>query len=188
MALGNKQEINFAGQELKEAINIGKEILGSLLGQVTEILRPSMSLDDLKTVYSAPLDDIILAEEERKGNKYVGGEFVISYVDSDNYGCSYDLYFQDAEKKWAKMSAKSQPLSIKYLDSAAWRELTGKREIKFEIDAPTDAAKAAYRAKKYSAGDYDLISQSADDLLAKAKAYLATKTEALSLAEKNDKA
>ena len=184
MALGNKQEIEFTGQEIQAAINIGKEILGNLLGQVTEILRPSMSLDDLKAVYSAPLDDIILREEELKGCKYVGGEFVISYVDSNNYGCSYDLYFQDAEKKWAKMSAKSQPLSIKYLEDAAWRELIGKREIKFEIDAPAEEAKAVYCAKKNSAVGSD-IRQNAEDLLAKAKAYLAAKSEEFGLAEKN---
>ena len=66
----------------------------------------------------------------------------LQYIDENIFLLKLDLYFQDAEEKWAQRSTQTTK-ALKYLTPQAVQELRGKREIAFEIDPPKEKAAPA---------------------------------------------
>lgn len=103
--------------------------------------------EDLQRVYGEEINEVILDEESTSGRKYVGGEFILDYVDEKKFGCSFSLYFQDAQKKFLKRSAKTGELSMSPLVPELRDELKAEKVIKFDIPEPDDEARAEYKYK-----------------------------------------
>jgi len=110
-----------------------------------------VSLDYIQESYAEPVDLLILQEEERSGNKYVGGEFKLNKLNKEQYNCSYALYFQDSNEKFTEITNKSDPLPIKYLTDDVINELNEKGKIEFEMGEPSEESKAKYQELKNSA-------------------------------------
>ncbi|MBE6092367.1 MAG: hypothetical protein E7201_04210 [Selenomonas ruminantium] len=133
---------------IKDMLLKGSNVLSEITNMAKELFPPNMSLDDLRTVYSKPLDMVILETENKTGHIFVGGEFRINYIDPIYFGCSYELYFQDASKKWIKTSSQSNPIRQKLLSEETRNELLVNKELKFDIDKPSDEIKAWYAQNK----------------------------------------
>ena len=138
------------GIDIGSAIEIGTQLLMQALEDVKFDLMPSMSLDEINRVYVKPIDNIILTEEDKSGETFIGGEFIISYVDDKNYTCAHRLFFQGKGSKIEEVAAKSKPFSSAYLSEEAQAELKKLKEIKYEIDEPTPEVRARH-AKKAAA-------------------------------------
>ena len=139
---------NIKGIDINEAIDIGTQLLMQALEEIKFDLMPSMSLEEINRVYVKPIDNIILTEEDKSGAKFIGGEFIISYVDDRNYLCSYRLFFQGKEQKIDELSAKSKPFSAAYLSDEARAELKKSKEIKYDIEEPTPEVRSRYEKMK----------------------------------------
>lgn len=129
---------------IKDMLKTGSDILSEITDMAKELFPPNMSLEDLKQVYSKPLDMIILETENKTGYVFVGGEFRINYIDPIYFSCLYELYFQDAAKKWIKTSSQSNPIKQKLLSEETRNELSKAKELKFDIEKPSDEIKAWY--------------------------------------------
>ena len=133
--------------DVAEVVKVGKDILADVFRSVSKLLTSSMELDEFKEIYTKPLDRIILSEEKRTGNKFVGGEFKIFYIDARSFGLSYSLYFQNAQQEWQKMSAKSDAVDTYHLSAEALRELGEKRTIIYDVEEPSAEARKQYEAE-----------------------------------------
>ncbi len=100
------------------------------------VLSPNMSLEQLAGTYSKKIDELILAEMNKKLD-YVGGSFNVEYANESAFQVSYELYFQDENKEWVKKEAKSKPQKMSYLKQEAVAELHKKKKVSFEIDPPS---------------------------------------------------
>ena len=97
----------------------------------------SKTINSLTDFYINKINQIILDEERRQNSNYVGGSFKIQLVGSDEYRCSYDLYFEvDGERDPNLTTAQSQNRKISELTSESQTELRRERTIEFEIDHP----------------------------------------------------
>ena len=81
-----------------------------------------LDIDEAASFYTQGVDDVI--------------------IDENIFLLKLDLYFQDAEEKWAQRSTQTTK-ALKYLTPQAVQELRGKREIAFEIDPPKEKAAPA---------------------------------------------
>ena len=115
----------------------GKNIADDISGFFEELIRPEMELEELAGIYSEPLD-LIIEEETRRGNNYVGGEFKISCLSNDSFDLSFELYFQNQDKQWIKREGRSKPQSMAYFTQKASAEVKEKESISVEIDPPTE--------------------------------------------------
>lgn len=134
--------------EIEFAVKVGKDILAELLQMVSRLLNSSMELDEFRDIYTKPLDRVILAEEEKTGNNFVGGEFKVFYISDKSFGVSYSLYFQNEKEKWQRMTAKSDPIDMYHLSAEAIRELSEKRTIVYDVEKPTQEARREYEESK----------------------------------------
>lgn len=116
---------------------IGGKLLDSFLGENKDSLHPEMRIDELNKVYSLPIDSIILKTEKETGNKFVGGEFIVTYNNDSSFKCAFDLYFTNKHGEWVKKSAASNSISNQFLHADAINELATQKEIKFQIEPPT---------------------------------------------------
>jgi len=135
-------------EDLEFAVKFGKNVLADLMKSVTKMLNSSMGLDEFSKIYTKPLDEVILSEEEKTGNKFVGGEFKIFHIDDRNFGLSYSLYFQNDKEEWQKMTAKSEPMDNYYLSDEALQELSEKMTIVYDVEQPTEVARKEYKKTK----------------------------------------
>lgn len=114
-------------------------LIDSAFEALKEIFRPNMSLDDVAEKYSPNIDDIIV-RYEKEGVKFSAGKFKIACLDKDSFVLSFELYFQDKNKKWSKVAKSSTPMEAKtWLSSTAWLELKNIGEKVFDVDAPDGA-------------------------------------------------
>lgn len=143
MALNNEKISN------ENAVDFQK-ILEKILLEVKNIIKPTMSIEEIKLVYTDKLDQIILEVEKSSGKTYVGGEFKISYVDKENYTCEYSLYFQDESKKVSVAQARSENLKLADLDSDTAKQIADEKEIKFDIDSPSDDVRKNFEKQNKS--------------------------------------
>ena len=113
------------------------EIANAVTETFNRALCPKMDLDEIKNIYTRPLDKIIIRHEKETNNKFISGEFKISYLDDNHYEVAYDLYFQNINEKWIKMSSKSKPInSEKKLKPEAIEELKKEKCVIYEINQP----------------------------------------------------
>ena len=114
-----------------------ENILNGISSVFDVILNPNMSIDELAGVYSAKLDEMIVAEEAKK-LKYVGGSFDVECINAVQFQASYELYFQDEKKEWVKKNAKSKPQNLSLLKPMAAAELRQKKKVSFDIEPPDE--------------------------------------------------
>lgn len=131
------------------AVDFSK-ILEKILSEVKSIIKPTMGIEEIKIIYTDKLDQIILEVEKNSGKIYVGGEFKISYVDKENYTCEYDLYFQDEQKKVSVAQAKSENMKFVDLDPDTAKQIADKKELKFNIDPPSDEVRRNFEKQNKS--------------------------------------
>ena len=113
------------------------EIANAVTETFNRALCPKMDLDEIKNIYTNPLDKIIIRHEKESNNKFISGEFKVSFLDDNHFEVAYDLYFQNINEKWIKMSSKSQPISSdKKLKPEAIEELKKEKCIIYEIEHP----------------------------------------------------
>ena len=99
----NENKVNIP-EEIIDLLNTNIEDLPNVLSQkLDKLLIPKMDLDEIKNIYTKPLDKIIIRHEKETNNTYVSGEFKVSYLDEKYYEVSYDLYFQNKNEKWIKL-------------------------------------------------------------------------------------
>jgi hypothetical protein len=111
--------------------------LSNVLSKELDKLLPKMDLDEIKNIYTASLDKIIIRYEKETNNRFISGEFKVLYLDNSSYEVAYDLYFQNQNEKWIRMSSKSNPLSCeRKLKPEAIAELREKKTIVYEINPP----------------------------------------------------
>lgn len=97
---------------------------------------PKRDLEQIAQMCSDKVDTLILSEEQRHQSKYVGGQFIISYINEAAFDLKIELYFKNAKNDWIQVKSKSQPRDMKYLTSKAILELRTKKTVVFEIDPP----------------------------------------------------
>ncbi len=126
--------------EIIDLLNTDINDLPNVLSQkLDKVLIPKMDLDEIKNIYTAPLDKIIIRHEKETNNHFISGEFKVTYLDEKYYEVAYDLYFQNPNEKWIKMSSKSKPINIeRKLKPEAIAELREKKNIVYEINPPSD--------------------------------------------------
>ena len=111
-------------------------LIDSAFEALKEIFRPNMSLENVAEKYSPTIDDIIV-KYEKEGVKFSAGKFKIACLGKDSFVLSFELYFQDKNKKWSKVAKSSTPMEAKtWLSSEAWLELKNIKEKVFDVDAP----------------------------------------------------
>lgn len=130
--------INQSINSINEAFDDIGDIPNAIIKSLDSAIRPKMELDEIKNIYTSPLDKVILRYERKTGNTFISGDFKVAYIDDEYYEVSYDLYFQDNKRQWIKQSSKSMPInSEKYLKPEAIKELCEKKTIIYEINPPS---------------------------------------------------
>lgn len=125
------------GIKTESAPNQLEEILNAALDNLKEIFSPNMTFDEIAEKYSPSLDEII-KKYQAEGVTFAAGKFKIACFDENNFTLGFELYFQDAAKKWSKVARTSSPYEKIYLDSKTWLELKNIKEKTFDVDAPEE--------------------------------------------------
>ena len=113
-----------------------KILLESVFDTLKEFFRPNMTFDVIAEKYSPSLDDII-EKYQKEGLTYSAGKFKVAYFDEKSFTLGFELYFQDAAKKWSKVARTSKPYDAKkWLAPETWLELKNIKEKVFDVDAP----------------------------------------------------
>lgn len=106
------------------------------------------NIDEFPQIFSETMNKIILDRESKTDEKYIGGNFNITYVDEKSYRCSFELYFEDKQGKINSYSAESAPVDIAKLTQEAITELQSEKKIKFEIPEPSREARDKFNREK----------------------------------------
>ena len=138
------------GISVGEAIVAGKEVLMNMINELIEEFRPTMTLEDLQRVYTKTVDEVIFKEEDKSNSRYVGGEFNLDYVGEKSYTVGYRLFFQNEQKKFFELEAKSRELSISKLSEKVREQLKAEKNIKFEIPEPSQSARDNHNRKNFN--------------------------------------
>lgn len=135
----NANKVNVS-KEILDLLNTDIKDLPNVLSQkLDKLLITKMDLDEIKNIYTTPLDKIIIRHEKETNNKFISGEFKVLYLDENHYEVAYDLYFQNENEKWIKMSSKSNPISSeRRLKPEAIEELKREKCITYEINSPSE--------------------------------------------------
>lgn len=113
-----------------------QEAIAALMETIKELLHPNMALQDIASECSPHMDNII-RKYQQQGLVYSAGKFKIVYVDEVHFAVGFELYFQNAEKKWQQVSDLSKKIKARsYLTENAWNELYQKRIITYDVQAP----------------------------------------------------
>lgn len=119
----------------KEGLAIAFE---AFMETVKELFRPNMSLEDIASKCSPQMDKIIL-DQKNKGLSFTAGKFKIVCADDSSFCVGYEMYFQDADKKWHQITDLSKKILAKnYLSQEAWLELKQKKINSYDIASPID--------------------------------------------------
>lgn len=105
----------------------------------------AMTLEDFQRVYEETICNAILEEEFSGEHKYVGGELIYEHVDEKNFTCEYKLFFQDAQGKFFRKTAKTDNISTKPLSTDMREKISSEKILKFEIPEPSDEAREEYK-------------------------------------------
>lgn len=90
---------------------------------------------DLAEIYSKDIDNIILKSEKDKLLKYVGGEFIVTYVTDTIFSIKIALYYKNKDDKWVEESYVTSR-DMKLLKEEAVNELKQNKKIIYEIEYP----------------------------------------------------
>lgn len=90
---------------------------------------------DLAEIYSKDIDNIILKSEKDKLLKYVGGEFIVTYVTDTIFSIKIALYYKNKDDKWVEESYVTSR-DMKLLKEEAVNELKQNKKFIYEIEYP----------------------------------------------------
>ena len=119
--------------------NLMTDIAGKAKTFLNIIFKPNMTIDELAESCSKELDKKII-EEKKKELKYVGGILKFSYKDEKFFTMGYELYFQNKQDKWIKVSADTEQ-EIDFLNEKSIEELKKKNVIEYDIEEPKEKEK-----------------------------------------------
>lgn len=104
---------------------------------IDKILNVAFKSDirDLADIYSKDIDNIILKSEKDKFLKYVGGEFIVTYVTDTIFSIKIALYYKNKDDKWVEESYITSR-NMKLLKEEAVSELKENKKIIYEIEYP----------------------------------------------------
>lgn len=104
---------------------------------IDKILNVAFKSDirDLADIYSKDIDNIILKSEKDKFLKYVGGEFIVTYVTDTIFSIKIALYYKNKDDKWVEESYITSR-DMKLLKEEAVSELKENKKIIYEIEYP----------------------------------------------------
>lgn len=100
-----------------------------------DLLSPNMTIEDVADVASMRLDEIIRKNVEN-GLTYSAGKFRVNFVDDEHFNLEFEIYFQDADKKWHKLANTSEPRDMKLLEIGAQKTVKALQTIEFPVNAP----------------------------------------------------
>ena len=119
--------------------NLMTDIVGKAKTFLNIIFKPNMTIDELAESCSKALDKKII-EEKKKELKYQGGILKFSYKDEKFFTMGYELYFQNKQDKWIKVSADTEQ-EIDFLNEKSIEELKKKNVIEYDIEEPKEKEK-----------------------------------------------
>ena len=99
------------------------------------LLSPNMTIEDTAEVASTRLDEVI-RKYVALGLTYSAGKFRVNFVDDDHFNLEFEMYFQDADKKWHKLANTSEPRDMKLLEIGAQKTVKALKTIEFPVSAP----------------------------------------------------
>ena len=104
---------------------------------IDKILNVAFKSDirDLADIYSKDIDNIIIKSEKDKFLKYVGGEFIVTYVTDTIFSIKIALYYKNKDDKWVEESYITSR-DMKLLKEEAVSELKENKKIIYEIEYP----------------------------------------------------
>ncbi len=105
-------------------------------------------VDEIPEQYFDTINEKILNEEFYNISHFLGGEFLIEYVDAKGYICAYKLYFQDKNNNAYEVESKSKSLDLTRLSADAQKDLAEKKQIKYDISEPDEKFRKNYKLVK----------------------------------------
>lgn len=115
------------------------DIAGKAKTFLNIIMKPNMTIYELAESCSKELDKKII-EEKKKELKYQGGSLKFSYKNEKFFTIGYELYFQNKQEKWVKVSADTEQ-EIDFLNEKSIEELKKKNTIEYDIEEPKEKEK-----------------------------------------------
>lgn len=110
------------------------EMIRKVIDKIINIAFKS-NIKELAEIYSKDIDNIILKSEREKSFKYVGGEFIVTYVTERIFSIKIALYYKNKEDKWVEESYVTSR-DMKLLKDEAVIELKESKKIIYEIEYP----------------------------------------------------
>ena len=110
------------------------EMIRKVIDKIINIAFKS-NIKELAEIYSKDIDNIILKSERDKSFKYVGGEFIVTYVTETIFSIKIALYYKNKEDKWVEESYVTSR-DMKLLKDEAVIELKESKKIIYEIEYP----------------------------------------------------
>ncbi|MBE6073211.1 MAG: hypothetical protein E7202_01475 [Selenomonas ruminantium] len=110
------------------------EMIRKVIDKIINIAFKS-NIKELAEIYSKDIDNIILKSERDKSFKYVGGEFIVTYVTERIFSIKIALYYKNKEDKWVEESYVTSR-DMKLLKDEAVIELKESKKIIYEIEYP----------------------------------------------------
>lgn len=126
-----------------DVFQAGKDVIHSAVIALLQGLRlgnPRRSLEQVAKMCSIATDELILAQESQNNYRYIGGEFIISYINEAAFKLNIALYFKDSNNEWIQVAAESQPRKLQYLTDESIVELRGAKTVRFEINPPQNVS------------------------------------------------
>jgi hypothetical protein len=120
---------------VKEAMVDLNTLFTSIIGNLTSIPQPKSVLEMVKC-YEQPCDALIVGAKRQEALHYVSGKLVLTMLDSRQFACAAELYFQDAAGKWVVKKTGSGPIAMSHLTLDAQAELQQAGKIAFEVLDP----------------------------------------------------
>ena len=105
-------------------------------------------IDEIPEIFADKIKEIILKEEFYKIASFVGGEFIIEYIDDKSYSLCYHLYFQDKKDATYDVTSQKQKNNSDRLSDEAQKELKAQKTIKFDISEPSEEFRKKYKLVK----------------------------------------
>lgn len=105
-------------------------------------------IEEIPETFEEKINEIILKEEFYKIASFVGGEFIIEYIDDKSYSLCYHLYFQDKKDAPYDVTSQKQKNNISRLSDEAQKELKDQKTIKFDISEPSEEFRKKYKITK----------------------------------------
>lgn len=110
------------------------EMIRKVIDKIINIAFKS-NIKELAEIYSKDIDNIILKSERDKSFKYVGGNFIVTYVTETIFSIKIALYYKNKEDKWVEESYVTSR-DMKLLKDEAVIELKESKKIIYEIEYP----------------------------------------------------